>query len=29
EKLGESENFKVGQGSKDRGFFDRMKEYFE
>jgi molecular chaperone DnaJ len=29
EKLSESENFKANQGAKDRGFFDRMKEYFE
>jgi molecular chaperone DnaJ len=29
EKLRESENFKPKPGSKDKGFFDRMKEYFE
>lgn len=29
EKLRDSENFKPKPGSKDKGFFDRMKEYFE
>lgn len=29
EKLRESENFKPKPGTKDKGFFDRMKEYFE
>jgi molecular chaperone DnaJ len=29
EKLQESHNFKPHPGKKDRGFFDRMKEYFE
>jgi len=29
EKLRESENFKPKPGSKDKGFFERMKEYFE
>jgi molecular chaperone DnaJ len=29
EKLKEHENFKPSPGKKDRGFFDRMKEYFE
>jgi molecular chaperone DnaJ len=28
EKLNESENFQPGKNSKDKGFFDRMKEYF-
>jgi len=28
EKLQESENFKPNPSSKDKGFFDRMKEYF-
>ncbi len=29
EKLGSAENFKPNPGSKDKGFFDRMKEYFQ
>ncbi|NQT77190.1 MAG: molecular chaperone DnaJ [Bacteroidetes bacterium] len=29
EKLGQSENFKPNPGSKDKSFFDRMKEYFQ
>ncbi|MFI5149215.1 MAG: molecular chaperone DnaJ [Bacteroidia bacterium] len=29
EKLRDSDNFKPHPGKKDRGFFDRMKEYFE
>ncbi len=29
EKLGNAENFKPNPGSKDKGFFDRMKEYFQ
>ncbi len=29
EKLRESENFKPNPGSKDKSFFDRMKEYFQ
>jgi molecular chaperone DnaJ len=28
EKLNESENFQPSKNSKDKGFFDRMKEYF-
>lgn len=28
EKLNESENFQPSKSSKDKGFFDRMKEYF-
>ncbi len=28
EKLNESENFQPAKNSKDKGFFDRMKEYF-
>jgi len=29
EKLSGAENFKPNPGSKDKGFFDRMKEYFQ
>jgi molecular chaperone DnaJ len=29
EKIKDSANFKPQPGKKDRGFFDRMKEYFE
>ena len=29
EKLSSAENFKPNPGSKDKGFFDRMKEYFQ
>lgn len=29
EKLKDSDNFKPKPGTKDKGFFDRMKEYFE
>lgn len=29
EKLRDSDNFKPKPGTKDKGFFDRMKEYFE
>ncbi len=29
EKLSKAENFKPNPGSKDKGFFDRMKEYFQ